>query len=116
MRLPNLSRPVARWGQAVVLKTVTITKIDFVETQVITGVDINAVVQPAQKEKLNPAIIDWSREYLQIHSLTPLTFGQFIEYKGEDFKIVDGGGYSDYGYYEFVGEQTKKALLEITPP
>lgn len=115
MSLPNLSGPVGRWSQNVTIKTVTVTKVNFVETKHITVAPFKAVVQPADKEKLNPASIDWSREYLWFHSLSPMALGQYIQYKGEDFKLITEGNYSDYGYYEIVGEQTKLALLVATP-
>ena len=48
-------------------------------------------------------------------SLVIMDLGQYIEYKGEDFKLVARGNYNDYGYYEMVGEQTKLPLLVATP-
>lgn len=111
-QLPNLSGPVARWSAPRVLKSEVITTVDFVETKTVTLIPgVSAMIQVADKTKLNPASIDWSRDYILVHSLSPLPLGTFIEYRGEDFKLVSGGGnWSDYGYHEVVAEQTKLPL------
>lgn len=118
MNLPNLSGPVRRWQSPRVLKRVDKVKDNnFTETEVVTVIpNFQAMIQVADKEQLNPASIDWSREYLWIHSLQDLPLGYFIEYKGKDYKLVKGGGgWSDYGYCEVVGEETKLPLKVVTP-
>jgi len=116
MRKPNMARVVARWESPYLMKSVAIEKVDFVETTIVTVQTQNLMIQVADKEKLNPESIDWSREYILIHSRSPLMLGKYVEYKNKDFKLVSGGGdWSDYGYYEIVGEETKLQLLVETP-
>lgn len=112
--LPDMSDVLTEWERAVKLKTVTITTVDFVEQVNVVAEDILAVVQVAEKEKLNPDSIDWSRRYIQVHSKVLLADGQFIEYQGADYKVTVDDNYTDYGYSEAVGEETKKALLVAT--
>jgi len=113
--LPDMSEVLKEWARPYTLKTVTRQTVDFEPTDVVAGRTIDAVVQPAQMEKLNPDQIDWSKKYLQIHSTAPIAMGEFLEYNGEDYKIVDNGDYQRYGFTEAVGEQTKKTILAVTP-
>lgn len=114
--LPDMSDVLTEWSQAVKLKTVTITTVDFVETKTVVVTDILAVVQPADPEKLQVDQIDFSLEYIQIHSVTPMAINQYIEWDGRDFKLVPfRKGYGQYGYTEVVGEETKLPLLVATP-
>lgn len=114
--LPDMSDVLTEWLQAVKLKTVTETSVDFVVTQTVVVADILAVVQPADPERLQVDQVDYSLEYIQIHSTTPMSIGQYIEWDGRDFKLVPfRKGYGQYGYVEVVGEETKKPLLVATP-
>lgn len=114
--LPDMSDVLTEWLQPVKLKTVTTTSVDFVETEVVTVADIMAVVQPADPEKLQVDQIDYSLEYIQVHSVSPMAIGQYIEWDGRDFKLVPfRKGYGQYGYVEVVGEETKLPLLVVTP-
>ncbi|MCV0420134.1 MAG: hypothetical protein K5804_17975 [Microbacterium sp.] len=111
-----MSDVLTEWSQSVKLKTVTITTVDFVETKTVVVADILAVVQPADPEKLQVDQIDFSLEYIQIHSVTPMAINQFVEWDGRDFKLVPfRKGYGQYGYTEVVGEETKLPLLVATP-
>lgn len=113
--LPDMSDVLTEWSQAVKLKTVAVTTVDFVETETITSAEIMAVVQPADPEKLKVEQIDFSLEYIQVHSVSPMAIGQYIEWDGRDFKLVPfRKGYGQYGYVEVVGEETKLPLLVVT--
>ena len=76
----------------------------------VTSVPIQAVVQPADKDKLNTANIDWSLDYQMFHTTTDVSEGDFIEYSGRDYKIISRAPYGDYGYYELIGEETKRTV------
>lgn len=112
--LPNVSIALAAWAVPVTVKTVTQMTIDFEPANLVTARTINAVVQPAQKEKLNPEQIDWSLKYLLVHTTDTLQAGEFVEYQGEDYKIIEPGDWQAYGYSEAVAEQTKRTPLAET--
>jgi len=114
--LPDMADVLTEWEIPVKLKTVTRQTVDFVDADVVVVSDIKAVVQVAQKERLNTDAIDWSLRYLQIHSKEQLTVGQFIEFEGEDYKIIDDGNYQLYGFSDVVAEQTKRPLIEEPAP
>ena len=113
--LPDVSEAFDDWLSDYSLKTVTRTTVDFVESVVVTARTLPAVVQVAQKEKLNTDAIDWSKRYLLVHSPDPIENGEYLEYGGEDYKIIDNGDWQAYGFTEAVAEQTKQALLVVTP-
>lgn len=113
--LPDMSDVLIEWEIPVSLKTVTRQTVDFVDADVISVETILAVVQPAQKERLNTDAIDWSLRYMQIHSRRQLSAGQFVEVDGQDYKIIEDGNYQLYGFSDVVAEQTKRPLLVATP-
>lgn len=113
--LPDMSDALEEWKLPYTVKTVTKQTVEFVESNIIVGRTIEAVVQVAQKDKLNSDQIDWSLRYLLVHSGSELQNGEYIEYQGEDYKIIDDGNYQLYGFTEAVAEQTKRTLLVVTP-
>lgn len=111
----DVSDALGDWQQPVLLKTVTTTTVDFVPTTAVTGVVIQAVVQPTKKTILNADTLDWSRAHYTFHTMTPLLKGQLIEYKGKDYKLIEDGQFEDYGYCEVAGEYTMQATMAVTP-
>lgn len=109
--LPNVSRAVARWQQPIIIKTITKTELNFVKSEVITKQDSFAVVQPTKKTTVNKDQLDWSQKNNTFHLLRLVDLGQVIEFKGQDFKIVEVSDCMDYGYCEAIGQATNKALL-----
>lgn len=113
--LPDMSDALTEWEQSVILKTVTITTVDFIETKVITVTPVRMAVQVAEKEKLNLDSLNWSKEYKWFHAKFEMELNQYIEYRGRDYKLVSqGDDYTDYGYSAFAGEETKLPLLVAT--
>lgn len=115
MNLPDVSAALLDWTQPLLLKTVTETTVRFEPVIVISGVPLEAVVQPTKKTLLNAGLLDWSRTHLTFHTEQPVNLGQFVEVKGKDYKIIEVADYSDYGYYEAVGEATNNDLIIPDP-
>lgn len=113
--LPNMRSTLKMFEQSVLLKSVETVRVDFNDTEIVTVSPIRAVVQVADKKKLNIDSIDWSKQYIWIHSGVNLEINQYIEWHGKDFKLVAAGDdYSDYGYTAFYGEETLKPVLVVT--
>lgn len=109
--LPNVSAAIATWESAYTVKTVTTTTVDFLPvTSISTRVQL-LMAQVADKESLQMDTLDWSLEYLMVHSRFPLQMEEIIVYKGRDFVIVRRGEWSDYGYFEVVAEEMKRASV-----
>lgn len=81
--------------------------IDFEKTTTKTTTNIEAVVQPANLEKLNVESIDYSKQYLEIHSVSPLEIGDNIIWNSTEFNIVQLGDYNNYGFYNVIAEEIK---------
>ena len=112
--LPQLGHVLDGWLQTVLLKTVTRTTVDFKPVEVVTVEPLLAVVQPTAKTNLNKDTLDWTKDNFTFHSKAALKIGQLIEYKGRDFKLAQVADYSDYGYWEAVGEDTKQPVRVAT--
>ena len=110
-----MSDVLVEWSLPYTLKTVTRTTVDFEEVITVVESTINAVVQPADKEKLNTDQIDWELDYLLVHSISELINGQYIVYNGNDYKIISDGNYALYGFSEVVAEQTNRPAIVSTP-
>lgn len=114
--LPDMSDVLTEWSQPIKLKTVTETTVDFIPVVTVVVADIMGVVQPADKERLIVEQIDYSLEYIWIHSVSPMAVGQYVEWDGRDFKLVPfRKGYGQYGYAEAYGEEVKLPLLVVAP-
>lgn len=110
--LPNVARAFARWTEPVVVKTVTVTTVDFVETETVTAQTVQAMVQPTQQTTLNADILDWSQPHITLHSTTPLQLGQVVEHNGADYKIVDRDDWTAYGYCKAIAQATRRPVLQ----
>lgn len=112
--LPNMQNVVSRWAETRRVKTVTKETVDFEPVNTVAGRDVDATIQVADKSKLNPDTVDWSLNYILIHAMEQIDQGEFIEYLGEDYKIIERGNWLPYGYMETVGESTNKPMLQET--
>jgi hypothetical protein len=115
--LPDMSDVLTEWLQPVKLKTVsTVDDDDFNSVASVVVATVQAVVQPADKTKLQIGSLDWSKEYVLIHKQgSGIEIGQFVEWDDKDFKIIGpNGNYKNYGFIELVGEETKRPLLVAT--
>lgn len=108
MILPDMSSAVNLWADDVVMTQSTQTTIDFEPQQMDIVRTIKATIQPAQKARLNPDKIDWSKKHVQVHSVNDeVSIGETFIHLGETYRIVDSGDFTRYGFTDAVGEQVK---------
>lgn len=112
--LPNMSDVLTVWESPATIKTVTKATVNFVETNTVAGRTQNCVIQVADKEKLNLDTINWSLEYITVHSKLNIEIGELIEYKARDFIVISRAPWDDYGYSEVIAEETKSPLVAVT--
>ena len=115
MSILDVSDTLTEWERPTVIKTVTETTVDFQPVEAVTGRTQNCVIQVAEKEKLNPATIDWSLEYIMVHSRQGIEIDELIEYEGMDYIVIERGPWRGYGYTEVVAVETKRPLIMVTP-
>lgn len=111
----DMSEVLEEWSRPTTIKTVVKDSEDFKPQNTVTARTQDCVVQNAKKDKLNPATVNWSLNYIMVHSASDLSIGEFILHRGEDYKIVEDATQDGYGYCEVIAAQTKKPLLEVTP-
>jgi len=107
MSILDMSDALSDFTQDVTFTDNSTFTVDFEEFENCTDVTIPAVIQPAQKEDLNISNVDWSKQYILIHSTQPLKINYFITWNNTQFKIINLGNYTDYCYFEAVGEEVK---------
>jgi len=100
--------------QEATIKTVTSTSTNFVVTDVIVGRLQQCVIQSASPDDLKADTIDHSNEHLTVHSSTVMLNGEYLQYKGKDYKFIGKGDFTDYGFCKQLAEETKRPLLVIT--
>lgn len=109
--LPNMAPVLNRWLRPVTIKTVTEDTVDFEPVQVVTPRTQQCVVQVARKEQLNADTIDWSLEYIRVHSKEGIEQGEFVEFEGIDYKVIERGRWRGYGFVTVIAEERKGSLL-----
>ena len=114
MSILDVSDALTDWERPTIIKTVTESTVDFQPVTVVTGRSQLCVVQVADKEKINPGTIDWSLEYILIHSRSGIAVDELIEHDGRDYKVTDRGPWRGYGYTEVTAAETKRPLVQPT--
>jgi len=105
--MPDMSDVLDEYAQTILIKEITTTTVDFEPTETIVATVIEAVVQVADTEKIQVSDIDYSKEYIQVHSTYQMEINEIIEWLGKDYKIRSKKNYSQYGYTEAIGEEIK---------
>ena len=105
--LPDLSNAIKRFSQAVNLLRTTEKIVNHLPTEIEETIQIQAVIQPADKEKLTMDNLNYSLKYIQVNGLEPLKINDKISYKGTNYRIISLNDFSDYGYFEGIGEEIK---------
>jgi len=103
----NLSNTIKRLSVPLSLVKVTTTIVNHVPTETEVISNIKAVVQPADKDKINKDKLDYTLKYIQVNNLEEILINDIVEYKGIRYKAFENADYTDYGYYESIMEQIK---------
>lgn len=105
--LPNMASVLGTFEQTIIKREKTVSIVDFQEHITYTDENFRAVVQVADTETLNTDNLDFSKEYIAIHSTTALNINDTVQYKGNDYRIIQLKDYSDYGYFKAIAEEYK---------
>lgn len=105
--IPNMSDVLEDFSQPITVKEITTTTVDFKEVETVVELNIEAVVQVADIDKLKVDNIDYSKEYIMVHSVYPVEINNVIDWLGTDYVVVRKKNYSQYGYTEVVGEEVR---------
>jgi hypothetical protein len=111
MSILDVSDALTEWERPTVIKTVTETTVNFIPVESVASRTQNCVIQVAEKEKLNPSTIDWSLEYLMIHSKLLIEIDELIEYEGMDYIVIERGQWRGYGFTKVIAVETKRPVV-----
>jgi len=93
--------------QPAILQRRTQSIVNFKPHVTITETTIQAVIQPADKEKLQKDKYDFSSEILQVHSVSQIQINDILIYKTKKYLAKELNNCVDYGYYEAIFEEQK---------
>ena len=110
----DVSDALTDWERPTVIKTVTEVTVDFNPVFTVVQRSQPCVIQVADKEKINPGTIDWSLEYILVHSRLDIEMDELIEHDGRDYKVIDRGPQRGYGYTVVTAAETKRPLVVAT--
>lgn len=106
---------VARNAKPRTVKTKTVTTVDFEEKVSVSARTVDALIQPADPKQLQELNgIDFSLQYIMVHSVQEIEVGEFVEFDGKDFKVITRHPWDRYGFCKVIGEDTNEAQLEVT--
>ena len=111
--LPDMSDALIEWETDVVIKTITKKTVNFEDANIVTGRTIRSVVQNAQRDQLTTTQLESGQEYKWFHTRQNVKRGEFLEFDGKDFKIVNDGDWLRYGYVEGLAEATNRDLIKV---
>ncbi len=101
----NLAGVVNRNYKDVTLIRRTETIVNFRPSYTNHPVVIKAIIQPADKSKLNKDAMDWSLRYLRCHSTSTLAMGDLLDVGAIRYKCFEVVDYDGYGYWEGTFEE-----------
>lgn len=105
--LPDMSEVLLEWEQAITLRTITTTTVDFERVDTPVDTPLLAVVQPTNAEDITVQQVDWSKKHYTIHTRVPIDTEARIVYQGGEYKSIQPIAWGDYGYWEAVFEEWK---------
>lgn len=107
--LPDMGDVLDGFTQPLTLIKVTQEVVDYKPVNVETIITIDAVIQVADSDKIKSDKVDFSKKYIQIHTVSELKNIYMCIYKGVKYKAFLLKPYQDYGFYEATFEEKKSA-------
>lgn len=107
MALPNLSGVIKSFSQEVELHKIVVSIENHRKVEQELVVSIDAMIQPQETSKLNKDVVDYSLDYILVHSVTEIEFDDYITYNNKQYKCFEIGKWNDYGFFIVVMEEIK---------
>lgn len=107
--LPNMSSTIVGWFLPIRVGIVSRSVVDYEQSKSIQWVNTKGVVQQYKTQDLEITKSgERSWDLLQIHCLPDLQLenDDLIIYKDVLYKVMNNNNYSDYGYMEYICEET----------
>lgn len=95
--------------QTLTLIEVTQEIVEYKPVSIENSTEIQAVVQVADSDKIKSDNVDFSKKYIQVHTVSELKNIDMCVYQGLKYKAFSLKPYQDYGFFEAIFEETKSA-------
>jgi hypothetical protein len=102
-----MSNTVNRFAQPVTYVTISTVLVNGIPSNTPVETTINAVVEVPTAEAIVNNQLSSSMNYRTIWSVSQLEVGDHFKHNSKEYKIVSVNDWSDYGYYEAIGEELK---------
>jgi len=109
--IPIMTNTLKAFETDAFLDTYERLSVDFVMTMSRTERKaIKAVVQPANRDKLVALNVDLTLRHIEVHAPEDIKVGQYINFKGQDYKVITPGDYQLYGFSDVICAEVKGAI------
>jgi len=109
----DVSDALDEWGRDTLIKTVTVTTVDFAETEVVAGRTQPCVVQVQQPDELIKRGLDVTVRHIRAHSQLAIQQGELIEFNGRDYRVLHPSQWDGYGYTDVDAADTKEPVKAV---
>lgn len=108
MAFPDVSDVLGCFEESITFKEVTvINNADYKRETTTVNTTKKAVIQNARPQDLKLDNLDYSLNYIQIHTKYSVDINDIVTWNGTDYKIINVIDQSNRGFYESVGEQIR---------
>lgn len=109
--IPIMSDVVQYFETDISLDTYERQSVDFVLQMVkVSSEQKRAVVQPANRDKVLAVQSDMTLRHITVHATYDIRVGQYVVFRGVDYKVITPGDYDLYGFSEVVAAEVKGAI------
>lgn len=109
----DVSDTLDEWSRPVLIKTVTVTTVDFVKTEQVAGRTQNCVVQVQQPDELVKRGLDVTVRHIRVHSHQQIDQGELVEFNGRDYRVLHPSQWDGYGYTDVDAADTKQPVRAV---
>lgn len=109
----DVSDALGDWTRPRLIKTVTVTTVDFKKVEQVAGRTQECMVQVAQPEQLIKRGLDVSVRHIRVHSEHDIDMKGLIEFNGKDYRVVTPSQWDGYGYVDVMAAETKEPLRVV---
>lgn len=109
--IPIMTHVLKTFETDVTLDTYERQSVDFILQMVKTeSRPIKAVVQPANRDKLQALQVDLTLHHIEVHAVEDIRVAQYVNFKGKDYKVITPGDYQLYGFSDVICAEVKGAI------
>ena len=108
MSFPSVAEVLSDFEETVILKKTTVIVNDEFKRETITSNEpIRAVIQAESGENLQIESIDFSLNYIRVHSRIDIDIQDVVFWKNSDYRIIKRINQINRGFFELIGEEIK---------